>query len=205
MKSLVFVILFSLSFVFKFECLRQIKSSAKEYGSLKEFMPLLSNKKKFFSKNGILSIKINPNKSVNFVDVRANTDDVDSKKYLFLGCVDILSSFIVQENGYELSSIIMISKNGNKTNLWSLPYTSRDGRTVVCLSQGIETDLVPNGLQVLQMKNGEVVKSCKTYLNGYEPQNIRWLNNVTFVLKSQGVGSNGLKVNKYKYDKFTVI
>jgi len=185
-------------------CPTQSVSNAVDFNKLKSFLPVLSNKEMFKSKNGKLSIKTSANKSVQFIDKAPNTDDTNSRKYSFLGCIDVLNSFIVQEAGYELNSIIMITKNGEKLKLWSIPYASSDGKAIVCLSQGLETDLVPNGIQVFQMKNGEVASSCEIHLKHYEPQSLRWLDNRSFILKSQTLEENEAKSKKYYYKKFVL-
>ena len=195
------VFLFVLSLgILAHRCPNQRPSNSKTFNKLENAPISLSNKNLFKSQKGRLDIKVQANKSVHFVDSFSESDDTNSKKYTFLGRIDLLHSYIVEEMGYEVGSIIMVSKNGSKTKLWSIPYVSRDGKVAVCLSQGIETPLLPNGLQVMHLSNGEITETCNVYIKHYEPQAVKWIDNSTFIVKLQVVDKNGVKANKFDYN-----
>lgn len=183
-------------------CPIQSGSTYQAYSYLKQTTyPLLKNNK-FKLKSGRLDILTKNGVKVSFVDQDSRTDETATKTYEYLGEIQSIGSFFVNEMGYEVGSVIMVTKSGKKVKVWDAPYVSQDGKLAVALSQSIDSELAPNGIQVLSLVNGEVVSKCDLYLKHLEPQDIRWINNTSFVIKFQAFTEEGNRVNKFSYKKF---
>jgi len=183
MKTLFF--LFSLSFLEIGKCPNQSPSTYFAYKTLKQAIYPLSKNNKIKSKNGRLDIITKNGIKVRFSDQTSGADEMSTKTYEYIGDIQSINSSFVNEMGYEIGSVIMITRSGDKIRVWDAPYVSQDATLAVSLSQSIDSELAPNGIQVLTLNNGEVVSKCDLYIKHLEPQDIRWINNASFIIKFQ--------------------
>lgn len=201
MKALISALLPLLASVI---CPRQYSSTYQAYSKLKPATFSITHNHRFKSQNGRLDIVSSSGKVVRFNNTATNINETDRKTYNYLGESDLINGFFVHEMGYELGSIIMITKSGEKVSVWDIPYVSPHGKLAVSLSQSVESNLIPNGIQVLRIESGEVINKCDIPVSAIEPQDLRWIDDKSFIVKFQYFTEDGDKVNRFSYKVYTV-
>jgi hypothetical protein len=199
------IILLSLLSIFtSAECFHQYPSTYQAYTKIKYSTSILKNKQLFKVKSGKLDVLSKSGKLVRFVDVVVKNDESAERYFTYVGEIKSINSFFVQETGYEIGSVIMVTKKGSKVNLWAVPSVSPNNRFAVGLSQSIDNEIIPNGIQILFLENGEVKNKCDIFIKYLEPQGLRWVSDKSFIVKFQKFNSNGERINKFSYLEYRI-
>lgn len=184
-------------------CVTERTSTKIVYDSLRPSRIVVTSQKNLFRKhNGQLIIKTNASIPVILKDIQNNSDETQDKKYIYLGFMPAVNRYVVQVMYYERSEFLLISKNGDKTVVWNIPYQSTNNKYFISLSKGLEYSINPNGLQIFKLEGDKLVKNCEIIIKQHEPEEIKWKNKMSFVLKSHAVNGDGLPVRSYKFTEF---
>lgn len=91
----------------------------------------ISRQADYPKKNGILTLPLVTGKKVIFKDNKGVPYDEDRKSYRYLGQIDVLSAYLVEQNLFESTEYILINKKtGRMDTLGGMPDISHDGKTL---------------------------------------------------------------------------
>ena len=186
------------------KCVQESSSNEQLFRNLKlTKTALLAGKNLVKKLNGRIVLSLEEGKKMSFSDYSSNEDESLIKTYTYLGFSHQMNLYFVQLMRYESSDYITISKKGKIDTLWSQPYVSPQGKTAVALSRGLEYEVYSNGFQVYETKTGGLTKVCTKIIEKYEPMDLRWINEKSFVLKLRDPFSKA-QPKKTVYRKYTL-
>ena len=91
----------------------------------------ISRQADYIKKNGILTLPLGTGKKVIFKDNKGVPYDEDRKSYRYLGQVNVLGAYLVEQNLFESTEYILIDKKTGRVNtLAGEPDISPDGKTL---------------------------------------------------------------------------
>jgi hypothetical protein len=156
---------------------------------------VFSDKKTSFNKlmrrdikkiNGIIDIIAKNGKHVKFYDKRKNSDDPDQHVYEYMGLMPKINVYLIKEMEYEWTNYIVINPNdGVYIKLWGMPYVSPDGTKLLSSAANLVFQPMPNGVQIISVKQG-VFKCLVEYTaDGWEPSAAAWKDNTSIYIKKR--------------------
>jgi hypothetical protein len=156
-------------------------------------------------------IKIYPNSitiktSEKLVVLKNDTSVSESfKKYHYegsfsgIGFVHILGYF------WESSGDLLINlKNGNITFFWGSPKLSPDQSMIVSGNVDLGPMYMPNGIQLFQIKNSQIINVFETEIENWGPKEIKWESDSSIVIKRVKVDFAGGYKEYYDYRKMKI-
>lgn len=120
-------------------------------------------------------IKLSNNKSIVLKDSLADGDDVDQVSYKYEGKIDGANYHVIQVTYYETGEYLLINADtGEKATIWSLPKLSPDGKRVLAFNSSLDYDIMPNGIQVLDISEGNIELVWELKPDTWAPQEVDW-------------------------------
>ncbi len=99
--------------------------------------------------NGKLVLNLTGNIKVVLRDSLSNSDNTEQVTYNYLGHFKEVSLYVIIVQYYESVEYLLINdKTGVKTKIWGEPKLSSDNKHIVCSSNAIGYDIMPNGIQM---------------------------------------------------------
>ena len=148
----------------------------------------LRNLKSFTKHEGITTIKIKNNKTIQFIDPPEPGDGIQKYDYLFF--IPEIDSHLVSCLFWEVSGYVLASNSTGTTHgVWNIPNISPDKTKFAVANEDLFARFDPNGIQIFEIVSGKYVKKFEREFD-WGPDNIRWIDNNTFI------------VDKYIVDKY---
>jgi len=113
------------------------------------------------------------------------SDDITNNfTYSFVGYVKEIGYYIILVKYYETGKYLLINEiNGEIKELWGLPKFSKDFVYVICSSNGLFYDEVPNGIQLYRIENKELFLVFEVTLNDCGIENVFFDKNNNILIK----------------------
>ena len=135
--------------------------------------------------------------------MRGDQNEEVDKRYMFLGNIPQLPYWQIDSSVYEGNTTLLINKaSGFISRLWSYPIVSPDGRHIIVQSQGIETAMAPNGLQLFDASTQKITLRWERLLQHWEPYRVHWLDNKTLAIEQRRFSSNTVEA---EYEKLAYV
>ena len=185
------------------DCPTATPASAAFYESLKPTNVIILSKTPIINKSKN-AYKI-PILNKNFITLKDSGNifhEDEGTVFKYLGYTNVLNGYFFLKKSNENYAYFFISTKGFTTKFRDYPFVSNDKNKVIVLSRGIENSMFLNTLEVFSINNGNIKKRCEIKISKIEPEEIRWITNSDFVLKSHKVTTDGLPLKKYMYTKY---
>jgi hypothetical protein len=111
--------------------------------------------------------------------------DGEQKLYNYIGFMNEIGTYIVEAQYYETGEILLINKyNGSVVKVWGIPRLSPDWKHIVVWSSSLDYDIMPNGIQMWQVKeNNELEKLWQYEQSPWAPLEVIWVRNDMIYVK----------------------
>ena len=127
---------------------------------------------------GILKLPLLNNKFIQLRDTLSDSDNDDQAKYEYIGVIKSIDFYLVKAIFYETGEYILINhRNGNKISLWGYPILSSNKENIVSFSSSIDYDVMPNGLQMFDIKNNELKLEWQYETDKWAIEELYWIDN----------------------------
>jgi hypothetical protein len=139
---------------------------------------------KYFTKHdGVTTIKIKNNKTVQLVDKTSydlfNVDDLIEYNYMCF--IPEIDSHLVNLRFYEAEGYTLVSnKTGEEKTIWWIPYISPDKNRFAIAKKDFFYDAI-NIIQIFEIVSDKYIEKFEHEFD-WGPDNVRWLDNDTFIV-----------------------
>jgi hypothetical protein len=128
-----------------------------------------------------LVLSIAGNKKVILRDSLANSDNTEQVTYNYIGHFKEAGLYVIKVQYYETGEYILINdKTGVKTKVWGEPKLSPDKKHIVCASNAVGYDIMPNGIQMWLIQKGNLNLDWEYKQEQWGPDGIIWENENIF-------------------------
>jgi hypothetical protein len=142
-----------------------------------------------------------------FKDNPVAEENPDWEVYAYRGYFPQFECHLIEHNHYEWSRYILIDKSGRQTETSDMAVYSPDLRGFVAISQGVESAMYSNSIELFRFENRHWRQVWKIEPSvdpaTWEPAEIHWLSNSTLLLKKKmWTGKN--PGSTFTYAKLTI-
>lgn len=127
--------------------------------------------------------------SVVFKDNDADEENPDWEKFTYQGYLPQFECHLILHNHYEWSRYLIIDKSGRQTETSDRAVYSPDLKSFVAMSQGVESAMYSNSIELFRFTNGHWRQVWKIEPSvepaTWEPAEIHWLSNSALLLKKK--------------------
>lgn len=128
-----------------------------------------------------LVLSIAGNKKVVLMDSLANSDNTEQVTYNYIGHFKEVGLYVIKVQYYETGEYMLINeKTGIKTKVWGEPKLSPDKKHIVCTSNAIGYDIMPNGIQMWLIEKDNLKLEWEYRQEQWGADEIIWVNDKTF-------------------------
>lgn len=148
-----------------------------------------SSKLTFHLRNGADSILVNDTTEDwgNFVN------------YNYIKSYKNIDYWLIEAIFYEGRLYLLLDKeNGNKIWIWGAPIFSPNNKYFITNSCDLQAAYDPNGFQLFEIKNNKVIKSWEKEINDWGPDEIKWKDERTILIKKLKYDTNNKELYSYK-------
>lgn len=132
-------------------------------------------------KQGELVLSLAGNKMMILRDSLSNSDNTEQITYNYWGHFNEVGFYIIKVQYYESGEYLLINdKTGIKTQVWGEPKLSPDKKHIVSASNGIEYDILPNGIQMWLIQKDALKLEWEYKQKQWGPDGIIWINQNCF-------------------------
>jgi hypothetical protein len=142
-----------------------------------------------------------------FKDNPVVEENPDWEVYAYQGYFPQFECHLIEHNHYEWSRYILIDKSGRQTETFDMAIYSPDLRSFVAISQGVESAMYSNSIELFRFENHHWRPVWKIEPSvdpaTWEPAEIHWLSSSTLLLKKKmWTGKN--PGSTFTYAKLTI-
>ncbi len=133
-----------------------------------------------------LTLNVGQGEKLVLKDSLAQSDNVDQVTYTYVGFIKEIRFYIIMAQYYETGEYLLINSNtGEQTRVWGVPKLSPNKKYIVCYSDAIGYDVMPNGIQMWALSpNGKLDLAWEYNQLNWAPEDIVWVNdNSIYVTK----------------------
>lgn len=141
-------------------------------------------------------------KIVPLVNNNNDEDDVDNfVNYRYYGFIKSMDQFLVAATYYEASDYILIDRQtAHITQLWGIPQVSPNGKLFIAGNTDLVAGFNYNGLQLFKTTHKPKL-SAQRELQTWGPDEIKWLNNTTLLIKGSISDTTNENLERPEYFK----
>ncbi|MCX8472289.1 MAG: hypothetical protein ORN85_01435 [Sediminibacterium sp.] len=105
-----------------------------------------------------LVLNLTENIKVVLRDSLSNSDNTEQVTYNYIGHFKEVGLYVIIVQYYESVEFLLINdKTGVKTKIWGEPKLSSDNKHIVCSSNAIGYDIMPNGIQMWLIEKDNLI------------------------------------------------
>jgi len=142
-------------------------------------------RKGLLKQHGVLRIPLRNGRQKVLADKHLNTDEDDQVRYTYRGYLLDFKQHLVLAEYYEAGEWLLISEEGKTLVLWSEPLSSPDRTRLVTYAGNLEYDIMPTGLQLFQVVQGQLVLQWEHKETKWNPQRLFWQTNNQLCLQAE--------------------
>ncbi|WP_022826230.1 hypothetical protein [Hymenobacter norwichensis] len=135
--------------------------------------------------HGVLRIPLRNGRYKVLADKHPNTDDVEQVRYTYRGYLLDFKQHLISVEYYETGEWLLVSEEGNTLVLWSEPLSSPDRTKLVTYAGNLDYEMMPTGLQLFQLVQGQLVRQWEHKEMNWNPQRLFWRTNQQLYLQAE--------------------